>query len=58
MQKIGVLGAGTMGAGIAQAFASVGLDVVLRDVSDDLLMSGIEGVTSFQTAAIWGVAFV
>jgi 3-hydroxybutyryl-CoA dehydrogenase len=46
MQKIGVLGAGTMGAGIAQAFASVGLDVVLRDVSDDLLTSGIKGVTS------------
>ena len=26
MQKIGVLGAGTMGAGIAQAFAAAGLE--------------------------------
>ena len=32
MQKIGVLGAGTMGAGIAQAFAMAGKDVVLRDI--------------------------
>ena len=41
MQKIGVLGAGTMGAGIAQAFASAGLTVVLRDVSDALVASGV-----------------
>lgn len=41
MQKIGVLGAGTMGAGIAQAFASAGLTVVLRDVSDALVASGL-----------------
>ena len=34
MQKIGVLGAGTMGAGIAQTFATAGLNVVLRDVSE------------------------
>ena len=41
MQKIGVLGAGTMGAGIAQAFAAAGLDVVLRDVSDALVSGGL-----------------
>jgi 3-hydroxybutyryl-CoA dehydrogenase len=41
VQKIGVLGAGTMGAGIAQAFASAGLTVVLRDVSDALVASGV-----------------
>jgi 3-hydroxyacyl-CoA dehydrogenase/enoyl-CoA hydratase/3-hydroxybutyryl-CoA epimerase len=31
--KVGVLGAGMMGAGIAHAFAKVGVDVVLKDVS-------------------------
>ena len=36
MQKIGVLGAGTMGAGIAQAFVMAGKDVVLRDISEAL----------------------
>ena len=42
MQKIGVLGAGTMGAGIAQAFAAAGLDVVLRDVSEALVNGGLK----------------
>jgi len=37
MQKIGVLGAGTMGAGIAQAFEMAGKDVVLRDITDALV---------------------
>jgi 3-hydroxybutyryl-CoA dehydrogenase len=41
MQKIAVLGAGTMGAGIAQAFAAAGLMVVLRDVSEDLVSGGL-----------------
>ncbi|MET0765446.1 MAG: 3-hydroxyacyl-CoA dehydrogenase NAD-binding domain-containing protein, partial [Blastococcus sp.] len=33
--KVGVLGAGMMGAGIAHAFAKVGVDVVLKDVSTE-----------------------
>ncbi|SEA10749.1 3-hydroxyacyl-CoA dehydrogenase NAD-binding domain-containing protein [Microbulbifer marinus] len=33
LRKIGILGAGMMGAGIAYACASKGLDVVLKDVS-------------------------
>ena len=41
MQKVGVLGAGTMGAGIAQAFASAGLAVVLRDMSEELVAAGL-----------------
>ncbi|HXG29133.1 MAG TPA: 3-hydroxyacyl-CoA dehydrogenase NAD-binding domain-containing protein [Nevskiales bacterium] len=36
MQKIGVIGAGTMGCGIAQACALTGLDVMLVDVSEGL----------------------
>jgi len=37
MKKIGVVGAGTMGSGIAQAAASSGFDVILHDVSQDFL---------------------
>ena len=37
IQKIGVVGAGTMGSGIAQAFAASGFDVVLRDVAQGAL---------------------
>ncbi len=32
IEKIGVVGAGTMGNGIAQVFASSGFNVVMRDV--------------------------
>ncbi|MHB8764850.1 MAG: 3-hydroxyacyl-CoA dehydrogenase NAD-binding domain-containing protein, partial [Deferrisomatales bacterium] len=33
IKKVGVLGAGTMGHGIAQVFAVGGYPVVLRDIS-------------------------
>lgn len=43
-QTIGVVGAGTMGNGIAQAAARAGFDVRLRDISDDLLKRGLATV--------------
>ncbi|MBV7275692.1 3-hydroxybutyryl-CoA dehydrogenase [Clostridium sp. PL3] len=45
MKKICVLGAGTMGAGIAQAFAAKGYEVVLRDIKDEFVQRGIGGIT-------------
>ena len=39
VQKIGIVGAGTMGNGIAQAFAVAGFDVVLTDVAEKALLS-------------------
>jgi len=41
MKTIMVLGAGTMGSGIAQVFAAAGYDVILRDIRDDLVQRGI-----------------
>jgi 3-hydroxybutyryl-CoA dehydrogenase len=41
IKTVGVLGAGLMGHGIAQVAAQAGYDVVLREVSDDRLASGI-----------------
>lgn len=41
MQKVCVLGAGTMGAGIAQTFASNGFKVVLRDIKQEFVDRGI-----------------
>ncbi|MCY6369904.1 3-hydroxybutyryl-CoA dehydrogenase [Clostridium ganghwense] len=44
MMKICVLGAGTMGAGIAQAFAVKGHEVVLRDIKDEFVERGLAGI--------------
>lgn len=41
MKKVVVIGAGTMGAGIAQTFAVSGLKVVLKDVAQDAVSRGI-----------------
>jgi 3-hydroxybutyryl-CoA dehydrogenase len=41
---IGVVGAGTMGNGIAQVAARAGYDVVLRDVKDEFLARGMTAI--------------
>lgn len=41
IKKIGVIGAGTMGNGIAQAFAVSGFEVVMTDVADSALERGL-----------------
>ena len=41
---IGVIGAGTMGNGIAQVAARAGYDVVMRDVSDEFLQRGMNAI--------------
>lgn len=44
MKKIFVLGAGTMGAGIVQAFAQKGYEVIVRDIKDEFVERGIAGI--------------
>ncbi len=41
MQKIGVIGAGTMGNGIAHVFAQAGFDVVLNDIKAEFVERGM-----------------
>lgn len=41
VETIGVVGAGTMGSGIAQVAAMNGYDVVLRDIESDLVNDGL-----------------
>ncbi len=43
-EKIGVIGAGTMGNGIAQTAAAAGFDVVLNDISSELVERGIANI--------------
>lgn len=44
-KTIGIIGAGTMGNGIAQAFSSKGFDVVLQDVSEPALQKALATVS-------------
>jgi 3-hydroxybutyryl-CoA dehydrogenase len=44
VNTIGVIGAGQMGAGVAQVAAQAGLKVVLNDVSEDLVFKGVQGI--------------
>ncbi|MFK7984425.1 MAG: 3-hydroxyacyl-CoA dehydrogenase family protein [Sandaracinaceae bacterium] len=44
IDKVAVLGAGTMGHGVAQVCATAGMQVVLRDLSDDVLNKGLAGI--------------
>jgi len=44
IKKVGVLGCGLMGSGIAQVAASAGFETVVREVSDDLIQRGFAGV--------------
>ncbi|SEQ48108.1 3-hydroxyacyl-CoA dehydrogenase family protein [Natrinema salaciae] len=44
IDRIGVVGAGTMGSGIAQVAATNGYDVVMRDIEREFVESGFETI--------------
>jgi len=44
IKKVGVLGCGLMGSGIAQVSATAGFETVVREVSDDLIAKGFGGI--------------
>jgi 3-hydroxybutyryl-CoA dehydrogenase len=44
IKTVGVLGAGTMGNGIAHVFAKAGYKVILRDVKDEFLTRALETI--------------
>ncbi|MFN3830348.1 3-hydroxybutyryl-CoA dehydrogenase [Tepidimonas ignava] len=46
LQTIGIIGAGTMGNGIAQVCATHGLDVVMVDINDAALHKGLATITA------------
>ncbi|ENZ00649.1 3-hydroxybutyryl-CoA dehydrogenase [Clostridium thermobutyricum] len=52
MKKVFVLGAGTMGAGIVQAFAQKGYEVIVRDIKDEFVQRGIAGIDKSLTRLV------
>jgi len=45
IKTIGVIGAGTMGNGITQAFAAKGFDVIMQDIAEPALARGLNALT-------------
>lgn len=44
IKKVGVLGCGLMGSGIAQVAASAGFETVVKEVSEDFIKKGFAGI--------------
>ena len=44
IKKVGVLGCGLMGSGIAQIAAASGREVVVREVSQEIIDKGLKGI--------------
>ena len=44
IKKVGVIGCGLMGRGIAQVSAASGYETVVREVNDDLLQAGLGAI--------------
>jgi len=52
IKKIGVVGAGTMGNGIAQVAAQIGCDVVMRDIEMKFVEAGMKKIESFLSRSV------
>jgi len=52
IKKIGVIGAGAMGNGIAQMAAQIGYEVVLRDIKEEYVERGIKNVDRFLSKSV------
>src|SRR5579863_1471878 len=44
IEKVGVVGCGLMGSGIAQVCAQAGCDVIVREVSPELVEKGLKSI--------------
>jgi 3-hydroxybutyryl-CoA dehydrogenase len=55
IQRIGIIGVGLMGAGIAEVCARTGYDTLVREINDEFLTRGLERIeASMQTAVNHG----
>lgn len=52
IEKIGVIGAGQMGHGIALVAAKAGFDVILRDIKDEYVKKGLNKIEKFLDKSI------
>ncbi len=52
VQKVGIIGAGNMGCGIAQKVAQEGINVVIVDIEDRFVQNGLENIKKTLSQAV------
>jgi len=52
IQKIGIIGCGLMGSGIAQVCAQKGLPTVVREINDEALKKGLDRIRNFLAEGV------
>jgi len=52
IHKVGIIGAGNMGSGIAQKVAQEGIDVVIVDIEDRFVQKGLENIKKTLSQAV------
>jgi len=52
IKKVGVVGAGTMGNGIAQVAALIGCEVIMRDVEERFVQNGLKNIDRFLSKSV------
>ena len=52
VKTVGIIGAGTMGSAIAEVMAFNGMDVVLKDVSEELVQKGMKNVERIMSGLV------
>ncbi len=52
MKRIGVIGAGLMGSGIAEICARAGYDTLVREINEDFVVKGLERIDQSMKKAV------
>ncbi len=52
IKKVGVVGAGAMGSGIAQVAAQIGCEVVIRDIEDSYVERAMKNIGKFLSRSV------
>ena len=52
IKKIGVIGAGAMGNGIAQMAAQIGCEVIMKDIKDEFVERGLSSIGRFLSKSV------
>jgi 3-hydroxybutyryl-CoA dehydrogenase len=52
IKTLGIVGAGTMGNGIAQVASAAGFDIIMRDIKDEFVQRGLDNIDKFLSVSV------